>query len=74
MAEVNFSVNYEMAISLEDVLSRRTRLATLNQEQCMKAAPKVVQYMQSLLDWDNVRAEAELQSLENSFHALAAAE
>ncbi len=70
MAEINYSVNNEMAISLEDVLSRRTRLAALNQEECLKAAPKVVRYMQSLLDWDNTRVQAELQSLENSFQTV----
>lgn len=70
MAEVNYSVEHEMAISLEDVLSRRTRLAMLNQEQCLEAAPKVVHYMQSLLNWDNVRVEAELNSLEASFYKI----
>jgi glycerol-3-phosphate dehydrogenase len=70
MAEVNYSVEHEMAISLEDVLSRRTRLAMLNQEQCLESAPKVVHYMQSLLNWDNVRVEAELNSLEASFFKI----
>jgi glycerol-3-phosphate dehydrogenase len=67
MAEVTHGVENEMAICLEDVLSRRTRLAMLNQEQCLEAAPKVVHYMQSLLSWDSSRVEAELQSMQNSF-------
>jgi len=70
MAEVNYSVEHEMAVSLEDVLSRRTRLAMLNQEQCLASAPKVVHYMQSLLDWDNIRVEAELIALEASFYKI----
>ncbi len=70
MAEVNYSVEHEMAVCLEDVLSRRTRLAMLNQEQCLQSAPKVVQYMQALLDWDNVRVEAELNALQASFYTI----
>ena len=60
-----------MAISLADVLSRRTRLAMLNQKQCLECAPKVVQYMQFLLDWDSSRAQAELHALEDSMHEYA---
>jgi hypothetical protein len=42
----------------------------LNQEQCLEAAPKVVHYMQTLLDWDNVRVEAELNALQASFFKI----
>ncbi len=74
MAEVNFSVNYEMAVSLEDVLARRTRLLMINEKQCLEAAPKVVRYMQALLGWDNVRTEAELQAVDSSLRTLSPAE
>lgn len=67
MAEINYSIENEMAICLEDILYRRTRLAMLDQEQCLKAAPRVVKHMKRILGWDKVRVEAELKSLEASF-------
>lgn len=69
MAEVAYCVLGEMAVSLEDLLFRRLRLALLHQMQCKEAAPKVASLMQSLLNWDDARAALELQTLENTLDA-----
>ena len=49
MAEVPYCVLNEMAVSLEDILSRRMRLGIVNQKECLEAAPKVAMLVQSLL-------------------------
>jgi len=66
MAEVAYCVLTEMAVSLEDVLFRRIRLAAVHQIQCRDAAPKVASMMQNLLNWDDARAALELQRLEKT--------
>jgi glycerol-3-phosphate dehydrogenase len=65
MAEVIFTVQYEMALCLEDVFFRRTRLGILNARQTIEAAPKVAHMMKQLLDWDNKRMQAELGALDS---------
>jgi glycerol-3-phosphate dehydrogenase len=69
MAEVAYCVLTEMAVSLEDVLFRRIRLAAVHQIQCRDAAPKVASMMQNLLNWDDARAALELQRLEKTIDA-----
>ncbi len=69
MAEVAFCVLVEMAVSLEDVLFRRVRLASVHQIQCREAAPRVASLMQNLLNWDDARAALELQILEKTIDA-----
>lgn len=64
LAEVVFAVQHEMALCIEDVFFRRTRLAIVNARQTLEAAPKVAALMQRLLDWDKSRVQAELASLE----------
>jgi glycerol-3-phosphate dehydrogenase len=63
MAEVVFAVQHEMALCLEDIFLRRTRLGILNARQTLDAAPKVALLMQRLLEWDQSRVDAELSSL-----------
>lgn len=63
-AEVAYSVVNEMAVSLQDMLLRRTRLGLLNQKQCMQAAPRVAEMMAKILDWDERRKLAELAAFE----------
>ena len=50
-AEVIFSAQYEMAETVIDVLSRRTRLALLNKAAAEYALPRVVQLMGEVHDW-----------------------
>jgi glycerol-3-phosphate dehydrogenase len=68
LAEVPFCVLNEMAVSLSDLLFRRMRLGLLHQIQCLEAAPKVAQLMQSLLSWDDSRTALELAALERSLN------
>jgi glycerol-3-phosphate dehydrogenase len=57
-----------MAVSLEDLLFRRMRLAMLHQKQTMDAAPKVAKLMAETLGWDDTRTNLELVSLEKSLN------
>jgi len=70
MAEIPHCVQAEMAVSLEDLLSRRVRLAQLHHQQCLAAAPKVARLMQNILSWDDKRITAELKALQNSLGSM----
>lgn len=63
MAEVQFCLEQEMAMSLDDILSRRIRLGFVHQEQCLKAAPKAAALLQILGHWDTARSAAEVAAL-----------
>lgn len=43
----------EYACTVEDILSRRTRLAFLNKDAAMKAIPRVAELMATQLGWTN---------------------
>ena len=58
-----FVIQHEMAISLEDILSRRIRLGFVHREQCLTAAPKVARLVAPTLLWDNARIAHELGHL-----------
>jgi glycerol-3-phosphate dehydrogenase len=49
-----------MAITLEDVLARRTRCLFLNSVETEKIAPKVAEIMRSFLEEDNNWLENQL--------------
>lgn len=66
MAEIPFVVENEMAMSLEDILSRRIRLGFVHQGQCMAAAPKVAAVVAPIAGWDASRVSIELGHLESS--------
>jgi glycerol-3-phosphate dehydrogenase len=63
MAEVQFCLENEMAMSLDDILSRRIRLGFVHQEQCLKAAPKAAALLQILGHWDAARSAAEVAAI-----------
>ena len=63
-AEVVWSVRFEMARRLEDVLSRRTRALLLNARATIAAAPKVADLMAAELGWDENRKADELKAFE----------
>ncbi len=69
MAEVPYCLDNEMAISLEDILSRRIRLGFVHQGQCLESAPKVAKLIQNLSYWDSQRAAIELDQFEKSLLA-----
>ena len=66
LAEISFVVENEMALSLEDILSRRIRLGFVHQGQCMAAAPKVAEIVANIAGWDAGRINIELGHLEAS--------
>jgi glycerol-3-phosphate dehydrogenase len=50
-AEILYQIEEEMACTLDDVLSRRLRLAFLDWNACQKAIPKVADLMGTALGW-----------------------
>jgi len=63
LAEIPHCIMNEMAVSLEDLLYRRIRLAQLHRQQCLESAPKVARMVQEIMGWDTNRVEAELYAL-----------
>ena len=57
--EVRYAVRHEYAQTAVDVLARRTRLAFLNAQAALEAAPKVIDIMAQELKWDSKRKELE---------------
>jgi glycerol-3-phosphate dehydrogenase len=49
-AQIIYAIRYEMALNLEDVLSRRTRCLLLNAKECILIAPEVARIMRSELN------------------------
>jgi glycerol-3-phosphate dehydrogenase len=69
-AEAVYSARHEMAVTLADVLTRRTRALILNRAASMQAAPDVAALVGAELGWDSaerdrqvgrLRAEAEVE-------------
>ncbi len=50
--EVLFAINHEMARTLDDVLSRRTRALLLDAKACIEVAPKIAHFMAKELKKD----------------------
>jgi glycerol-3-phosphate dehydrogenase len=67
-AEVAWAVTQELALSLDDVLSRRMRLAMARRDRGAGLAPRVAQIMAGLLDWDAERQASEIETYLASAH------
>jgi glycerol-3-phosphate dehydrogenase len=65
-AQVLFAVREEMALTLEDVVMRRTGIGQLGMPEPEKLA-RVVSLMANELGWDKTRVDAEVASLAPSF-------
>lgn len=52
----------EYACTIEDILSRRTRLAFLNKEAALGAVPKVAELMSKELGWDKAVTEKQIEA------------
>lgn len=69
VAEIIWAVRMEMARTVEDVLSRRTRALILNARASMEIAPKVARIMARELDrgrkWEKMQAEQYLELARN---------
>lgn len=63
-AEVVWAVRHEMARTLEDVLSRRTRALLLDTRAALQAAPAVAALMARELNRDDTWAEQQLKQFE----------
>jgi glycerol-3-phosphate dehydrogenase len=63
-AEVVYAVRYEMAMTLEDVLARRTRAVLLEAAACLRAAPATADLMAEELHWSEETKRAELEAFE----------
>ena len=60
-AEVVHAARHEMATSVEDVLSRRTRALLIDRDGAERAAPDVARLLAPILGWDTEREMAEVR-------------
>jgi glycerol-3-phosphate dehydrogenase len=61
LAEVVWAVREEMALKIEDFLSRRIRLLILDARAALNAAPRVAELMAKELGWDETQMKKELE-------------
>ncbi len=59
-AEVVYAARYEMATTLDDVLTRRTRLRLFDRAATIAAAPDAARLMATELGWDDAETERQL--------------
>ena len=62
LAQAVFAVRYEMARTLEDVLSRRTRALLLDERAALRAAPAVAERMRRALGQDDAWSAHEVKT------------
>lgn len=65
MAELPYCLENEKAVTLEDILARRIRLAFINQKQCLTVLPRVASRLTEMGYWSEARAhrlQAEFQA------------
>ena len=63
-AEAIYSVIYEMALTLDDILSRRTRALLFDREATRVAAKSVAELVAPYAQWDQQRIEHEVQTFQ----------
>jgi glycerol-3-phosphate dehydrogenase len=61
-AEAVFAVRHEMATTLVDVLTRRTRAHLQHRAACLAAAPTVAHLLASELGWDDGETAAQIEA------------
>ena len=69
-AEVIYAVRYEMAATIEDVLSRRLGMQFYSWSDCIDAAPVVGSLMQNELQWTNAFTRDAVASYVQKIHHL----
>src|SRR5262245_38045317 len=69
-AEVIYAVHYEMATTIEDVLSRRLGMQFYSWSDCIDAAPIVGSLMQNELGWTNTFTRDAVASYVQKIHRL----
>ena len=65
-AEAVFAARHEMAHTLDDVLSRRTRARLLGRDDSAAAAPAVARLLAPLLGWDDAEQDRQVQEYQAS--------
>jgi glycerol-3-phosphate dehydrogenase len=61
-ADAMYAVRHEMATTLDDVLSRRTRALLFDREASRRAAPAVAALIAPVLGWDDARIADEVSA------------
>lgn len=69
-SEVAYAVRAEMAMTLEDVLERRTRLFLWDLHNGLTVASEVARILGELLDWPPPRVQAEIASYRHHAHEV----
>ncbi len=60
-AEVAWAARHELALGLDDVLSRRLRLSMARRDRCASMAPRVAAILGAELGWDETRQATEVE-------------
>jgi glycerol-3-phosphate dehydrogenase len=68
MAEVLYSIRHEMAVSIEDILARRTGLQLFSWEDALTVAPKVAQCLADELSWSQLQKQEAVNEYTNKIH------
>jgi glycerol-3-phosphate dehydrogenase len=68
-AEILYAIRHEMAVTLIDILERRTRLAYFATETAGAIAPAVAAVAARELAWDSARLDREVQAFASQCHA-----
>ncbi|BDI28844.1 glycerol-3-phosphate dehydrogenase [Capsulimonas corticalis] len=68
MAEVVYACRYEMAVTLDDMLSRRTRLVLEGRGQGLDIANDVARIMAKELGWDDAEIARQVAAYESIVH------
>ncbi len=71
--DVVFAARYEMAVTLDDVLSRRTRSLIYGRDASLAAAPRVAELLADELGWTPERTTSELAAYRSVIDAEVAA-
>lgn len=66
MAETVYACRYEMAMTLDDVLTRRTRLVLEDRQQGLGAAAEVAAVMAGELGWDAAEIQRQIAAYEKT--------
>ena len=65
-AEAVFAVTHELALSLDDVLSRRTRCRLFDRRATVNSAPDVARLIAPYLDWSQADIDQQVQEFTDS--------
>ncbi|PID51368.1 MAG: FAD-dependent oxidoreductase [Pasteurellales bacterium] len=64
-AQIQWAVEHEAAVTLEDILARRLRLMLLDARVAKEVAPSVAEFMGTLLNWNKEKVEQEVSEFSN---------